>query len=432
MRINEKYRVWHGRCHQDDALMAPTDTLHFDGYAQGASTLNKFQAYDRVEGLNAGGWHDAGDYDLRVESQMGTVWNLALMVEDLNLKYDATLIDQKNQLVEIHVPDGKDDALQQIEHGLLSVLGAMRSMDRLYRGIICNDIRQYTLLGDASVMTDNLPFTKGSDRPMDDRWVFTEDNPNRELYVAAALAAASRVLKTTNPNLSKECSETALKLYNRAKVRAGKSEQIQALAELILTTKSAELLAEFTAMKPDILKDIPRTVWLIGRIMPLIKDKKLTADINLAVQTHQNRLNEEAKESPFGVPYKPNIWGAGWAIQEFGKEQYYFYKTWPQYTQANTFINALNFVLGVHPGENTLSFASGVGSKSATVAYGVNRADWSFIPGGVISGTALIRPDLPELKTWPYFWQQTEYVMGGGATNYMLLALAVKDYFSAK
>jgi hypothetical protein len=26
--------------------------------------------------------------------------------------------------------------------------------------------------------------------------------------------------------------------------------------------------------------------------------------------------------------------------------------------------------------------------------------------------------------TWPYFWQQTEYVMGGGATDFMLLAMA--------
>jgi hypothetical protein len=87
-------------------------------------------------------------------------------------------------------------------------------------------------------------------------------------------------------------------------------------------------------------------------------------------------------------------------------------------------MEALNFVLGVHPGENTEAFASGVGAKSATVAYGGNRADWTYIPGGVISGTALIRPDLPELKVWPYFWQQSEYVMGGGETNYMFLALA--------
>lgn len=34
-------------------------------------------------------------------------------------------------------------------------------------------------------------------------------------------------------------------------------------------------------------------------------------------------------------------------------------------------------------------------SIQATVAYGLNRADWSYIPGGVISGTAMIRPDFP-------------------------------------
>jgi hypothetical protein len=92
---------------------------------------------------------------------------------------------------------------------------------------------------------------------------------------------------------------------------------------------------------------------------------------------------------------------------------------------VDSYVNALNFVLGVHPGSNTASFASGVGANSVTVAYGANRADWSYIPGGVVSGTALIRPDFPELKIWPFFWQQTEYVMGGGATNYMFLVLAV-------
>ena len=87
----------------------------------------------------------------------------------------------------------------------------------------------------------------------------------------------------------------------------------------------------------------------------------------------------------------------------------------------------MNFVLGVHPGNNTASFVSGVGARSLLVAYGVNRDDWSYIPGGSASGTALIRPDLPELKIWPYLWQQTEYVMGGGALNYMFLVLASDD-----
>ena len=124
------------------------------------------------------------------------------------------------------------------------------------------------------------------------------------------------------------------------------------------------------------------------------------------------------------MPYRPDIWGAGWTIQERGVRQYFFHRGWPEHAPAESWLSALNFVLGVHPGENNMSFVSGVGANSATTAYGTNRADWSYIPGGVISGTALIRPDLPELKVWPFFWQQTEYVIGGGEANFMFLALA--------
>ncbi|MBE0655944.1 MAG: glycoside hydrolase, partial [Bacteroidales bacterium] len=90
-------------------------------------------------------------------------------------------------------------------------------------------------------------------------------------------------------------------------------------------------------------------------------------------------------------------------------------------------LNALNFVLGCHPGDHSKSFVSGVGATSLEVAYGTNRAEWSYIPGGVGSGTALIRPDFPELKEWPYFWQQTEYVMGGGGSNFLFLVLAAEE-----
>ncbi|MEO1255335.1 MAG: cellulase N-terminal Ig-like domain-containing protein, partial [Bacteroidota bacterium] len=82
MRVNEKYRVWHGLCHMDDALMAPLDTNHFDGYVQGSTTLTRYEPLEPISGLNEGGWHDAGDYDLRVESQIGTIWNLSLMIEE--------------------------------------------------------------------------------------------------------------------------------------------------------------------------------------------------------------------------------------------------------------------------------------------------------------------------------------------------------------
>ncbi|MEJ2052898.1 MAG: glycoside hydrolase family 9 protein [Calditrichaceae bacterium] len=435
MRVNEKYRVWHGLCHEDDALMAPLNIDHFDGYHQGNSTLTKYKPMQPVPGLNTGGWHDAGDYDLRVESQIGTVYNLALMIEEFGLDYDATLIDEKNKLVEIHMPDGKSDLIQQIEHGLASVLGGYRSLGRLYRGIICSDLRQYVMLGDGSNMTDNLVYDSslaenerkdGRSGKPDDRWVFTENNPDRAMQVAAGLAAASRVLEVPDFALSQECLSTALTLYEESKDSVRRAPfKVMALSELILTTNDEELKNELIAMKNDIIKSIGWSGASLARVIHNIDDKEFQNNIAEAVAGFQTQLKKGAANTPFGVPYRPNIWGAGWMIQRFGVSQYFFHKAWPDLCPPDLYVNALNFVLGAHPGQNSASFASGIGAESVLVAYGVNRADWSFIPGGVVSGTALIRPDLPELKVWPFFWQQTEYVMGGGSTNYMFLVLAV-------
>ena len=146
------------------------------------------------------------------------------------------------------------------------------------------------------------------------------------------------------------------------------------------------------------------------------------------MKTYRSELENRASETPYGVPYRPSIWGAGWDIQRFGFEYYFLSSAYPDIFPKETVFNALNFVLGCHPGSNTSSFASGVGAKSATVAYGLNRADWSYIPGGVVSGTALIRPDFPELLEFPFLWQQMEYVLGGGSSHYMFLVLAARQF----
>lgn len=440
MRVNEKYRVWHDVCHLDDAHMAPLNLNHFDGYRQGDKTLTKYDPGDNVPHLDRGGWHDAGDYDLRVESQAGTVLRLAWMIEEFGLTWDATLVDQEQRLVEIHVPDGKSDVLQQIEHGLLTILGGYHSLGRLYRGIICMDLRQYVMLGDASAMTDNLIYnpllepdqkTGTHSGVNDDRSVFTEENPDRQLQVAAALAAASRVIKDFNPELSTEAATVAFALWEDARHYDTRTRsKVLALSELLLCSNSPALMKELLSLEDQIVDNIDDCGPALGRVIHLVKDKKFKNKIGKAVETYQlNLAKKQAADSPYGVPYEPNIWGAGWTIQRFGVDQYFFHKGWPQHAATKYFENALNFVLGVHPGINNASFASGIGSNSVTTAYGVNRADWSFIPGGVASGTALIRPDLPEMKEWPFFWQQTEYVMGGGATNYMFLVLAVNQLY---
>ncbi len=439
MRINDRYRVWHGLCHMDDARMAPTNTVHFDGYAQGSDTLTRFESLQFVPGLCVGGWHDAGDYDLRIESQMGTVRMLALAYEAFRPDYDATTIDQTKHIVEMHRPDGTPDMLQQIEHGVLSVLGGYRNLGRLYRGIICPTLRQYVLLGDATNSTDNCisEFNVGASylepnrAPIsDDRWVFTEQNPARELSAVAGLALCARILSGYNASLARECGQAAESLYGTNRSADGATvicPRIEALAELILLTERDEYKSELVALLPDIVRHIDTVGWALGRLNGIVNDQLFHLSINGALVALRTSIRRQCAETPFGIPYHPAIWGSGWAIQSFGVRQFYLHAGWPDLFDTDYLLNALNFVLGTHPGANTSSFVSGVGAQSMTTAYGLNRADFSYVPGGVVSGTSLIAPDFPELKDWPYLWQQGEYMIGAGACDFMFLALAADN-----
>ena len=445
MRVNEKYRVWHSLCHNDDARMAPVNLNHFDGYVQGPSTLTKYQPGEHVPGLNVGGWHDAGDYDLRVETQSEEIYLLTLAYESFHVDYDVTTIDQKAKLTEIHQPDGKNDILQQIEHGALSVVAGYQALGRLYRGIIAGDLRQYVLLGDASTMTNGIPGDQ------DDRWVFTEDNPPRELLVAAHLAAASRSLKDFNDALSCQALEIASSLYETVDGTGGTKDidtgsfdelyqpdedargpKIQAAVELYLTTGEDKYKNFLLAETEFIVAHIENLGWITSRVIDKINDEAFTKTIRGAMIVLKKRLDAQSKETPYNIPYRPYIWGAGWAIQRLGFEYYFLHQAFPDIFEPDLIFHALNFVLGCHPGSNTASFASGVGAKSATAAYGANRADWSYIPGGVVSGTALIRPDFPELLEFPFLWQQGEYIVGGGSSCYMFLVLAAKQLLQEK
>ena len=427
VRVAEKYRIWHDACHMDDALMARVGN-HIDGYDQRPG-LSKYKEGEQVPGVNIGGWHDAGDFDLRVESQAGEAYILSLAYEQFHPDIDVTAIDQVRHRVEIHEPDGRNDILQQVENGALTVVRSYQALGRLYRGIICNSLRQYAMLGDAAAMTDGLT---GND---DDRWIFTEDNPMRAISTSAQLAGAARTLRGFNDALAKECLDIATELYHKTELAPFMvGMKLQAAVELYLSTGDAEYLDFILAQQDAIVKNIGRAGWFTARIAKQLETKKdersrqFVSAFRTALADYKTQLDRQAAETPYGVPYRPSIWGAGWDIQRFGFEYYFLASAYPDIFPKETVYNALNFVLGCHPGSNTASFASGVGARSATVAYGLNRADWSYIPGGVVSGTALIRPDFPELLEFPFLWQQTEYVLGGGSSNYMFLVLAAISF----
>ena len=186
MFVNEAYRVWHGVPHLDDALQAPLDEQHFDGYRTGDTTNSPYKPGERIPGLAVGGWFDAGDFDIQGGSHAATVSSLVATWEAFRPPHDETLVDQELRFVDIHRPDGKPDVLQQIEQGALQLAAQYRTIGRLVRGIVDGELHRYHHLGDASTQTDNLvydpslkPYQTAGNRSgtPDDRWVYTEASP---------------------------------------------------------------------------------------------------------------------------------------------------------------------------------------------------------------------------------------------------------------
>src|ERR1700727_894618 len=83
----------------------------------------------------------------------------------------------------------------------------------------------------------------------------------------------------------------------------------------------------------------------------------------------------------------------------------------PEYT-----LRAVNYILGTHPVSST-SYVAGVGTVSKTKTYINNRADNAYIPGAVIPGYIIIKPDFPEcIDDFGFLWFEDEAVVAGSAS----------------
>jgi hypothetical protein len=436
--------VWHGACHLDDALQAPTDHQHFDGYVQYSTTETPYQPYEHIPGLDRGGWHDAGDYDLAAGSQATTTLMLALAREAFGVETDQTTVLWDERLVILHQPDGVPDIIQQVRHGVENLLSGYHAVGHSFFGIIEGNLQQYTHLGDAATMTDNRvydpalhPNETAGERSgkRDDRWAFTNHNTALEYQVAAALAASSRVLKGYEQALADECLQTAIQVWEyeqsqpAATARSAyvpgspEAQEVLALVELLLATGEERFRKRLLALEAAIVEHVAQVGWSVARVIDRIQDEAFASRFKQTLRKHQDKLLTDLAQNPFGVPFHPHIWGSTWGIQGHGVQAYYLAGAYPQLFDREIVFRALHYVLGVHPASST-SLVSGVGAHSLTAAYGTNRAEYAYIPGGGVSGPNLVYPDFPELKEgFPFLWQQAEYVIGGAAT-YLFLVLA--------
>ena len=428
MRVTEKYKVWHDTCHMDDALMAKTDINHIDGYTQGPETLTDFEPGDHVDGLAVGGWHDAGDYDLRVESQATEAYQLAMMFENLGAYWDETAIDFDKHTVEIHQPDGKNDVLQQVENGALTIVAGWDALGRLYRGIICPTVRQYTHLGDAAAHTDGIVGTA------DDRWVFTENNPSKELTTAAQLAGISRALKGHNDYLSGRCLEIAKAIFDNASDTGwAASNKIYTAVELWFATKDKAYSDYVLDHKDMAIRSIRQNYWYLSKFDSLLGNADFHKAFMEAIPAVKEMYDSYAAKTPYGVTNdRGNRSSGSWEPQSLGYQYAWLCQYCPEVFTPDYYLSCIQYLLGMHPGQNRSSFVAGIGSETMKQQYGVNRGDWSYVPGGVSPGTNTIRPDLPELLQFPFLWQEGEYCIDGHNTSFSYMVLAADRMLNNK
>jgi hypothetical protein len=134
-------------------------------------------------------------------------------------------------------------------------------------------------------------------------------------------------------------------------------------------------------------------------------------------------MDQMLAQNPWGVPDTRGTWGGAGAVTRFASEMYLLHQAFPEIVGPEHTLRAVDYVLGRHPVSN-VSYVSGVGTQSKLIAYGNNRADYTFIPGAMIPGVVIIEPDFPELKQdWPFLWYENEYVVDA-ATSFVLAAEA--------
>lgn len=443
MFVNEAYRVWHGASHLDDARQAPLNHQHFDLYAQGPSTDSPFEPGEHIPGLNIGGWYDAGDYDLRTQTHYATVRSLVQTWERFRPRRDETTIDQTRRHVEIHRPDGVPDILQQIEHGALMLVAQHRVFGHAIPGIVEPDLGQYTHLGDAVTKTDNQvddPARENS--ASDDRWAFTTATTALNYGSAAGLAAASRALRGYRDELAQECLEAAERAWDMEKRRKPNlfrfgnttggdpaDEEIRAAVELLLATGNERYAERLGALWPVMDQRFGMHAIDAVRVLPQM-DRDFARKVRARAARHRAERAKVVSDNPFGVPITRGGWAGNGTIVDFANTAYYLHRAFPDLYGKEDTLRGLEYLYGRHPDSN-ISFVSGVGAHSKTVAYGINRADFSFIAGGVVPGVLILNPDFPENKEdWPFLWGQNEYVISVAA-SYVFLVHAAHELVTA-
>ncbi len=307
----------------------------------------------------------------------------------------------------------------------------------------------------------------------DDRWIFSTNNPYFQWNAIAALAAAADTLKGYDDPLAKDCLDTAIKAWNDEKAHPTQNSsgggfggaapagapgggvlaasqgavsatpanpaapsaptpppatpargsfavglEWTATLELTIATNGAEpYKSRLKELFPQMIT--PQRMdfggWTAVRALPYL-DASAKDQMREAVKTYMAGVDKRLEATPFGVPPSLGTWGGSGAVVDMAIRMYFLHKAFPDRVGHEYTLRAVNYILGTHPVSST-SYVAGVGTVSKTKTYSNNRADNAYIPGAVIPGYIIIKPDFPEcIDDFGFLWFEDEAVVAGSAS----------------
>ena len=446
--VRDGYRLWHGVSNLDDARQAPANIKFFDGWSMGANLDSPYKPGEHIPGLNVGGWYDAGDFDIQTGSQCDVIQDLALAYKEFNLNYDNLTVDEDARSVEMHRPDGVPDTLQQVKHGALQLLAQINAVGHVFPVIEYPNLREYTYLGDGASDTDGLIYSQSlgvnerdgnySGKP-DDRWAFTTKSTSMQFNAAAALAAAADVLKGWDDALAKKCMDSAADIWKTEPHKDGtdfsammnRGSEWSAAIQLLIASNGDEVYKKrIQELYPSMMQMMDWGGWQAVRILPYM-DQNFKNQFETAVKNYVTQLNGSLSSTPFGVPATNGMWGGTSGVCDLGARMYILHKAFPKIVSKDYTLRAANYILGTHPATSS-SWVSGVGTQSKLKGYGNNRAENTYIPGGVVPGYVVIKPDFPEcMDDFGFLWYESEYCVSDGS-KWILAANAAQAIAAEK
>jgi hypothetical protein len=314
----------------------------------------------------------------------------------------------------------------------------------------------------------------------DDRWIFTTNNAYFQWNAIAALAAASDALKGWDDALARDCLETATQAWNDEKahptpnqfaspqgapgggvlaasqgvVSGGQgahngtgssattstgsstarapvappagvgrnafqaTQDWAAALELTIATHGAEpYKSRLKELFPQVItpQQMGMRGWTAVRALPYL-DPGAKDQMREAVKSYVVDLDKQLDATPFGVPPSLGTWGGSGAVVDMAIRMYFLHKTFPDLVGPEYTLRAVDYILGTHPVSST-SYVAGVGTVSKMKTYSNNRADNAYIPGAVIPGYIIIKPDFPEcIDDFGFLWFEDEAVVAGSAS----------------